>query len=175
MNLLRRAGAVFDRVLDLLAGIAGVLVISMMIVMCYEVILRYFMHRALAWPVEITEYMIFLIAFLGTAWLLRENGHVRVDIVPGLLPPKAEASLNMTTSLLSSIISLILTWYGLETTIEHFRKGIPVIKTLSLPKSYFLAFIVLGCFLMAIESMRQSVGHIIKIKTMSKEGVKGRS
>jgi len=63
MILLRKAGAVFNRVLDLLAGVAGILVIGMMIVMSYEVILRYLMHRALAWPVEITEYMVYLAEF----------------------------------------------------------------------------------------------------------------
>jgi len=169
VNLLEKAGTIFDRIIDALAGRAGVLVIGIMLVMCYEVVMRYFLNRPPAWAVEVCEYMLYLLAFLGAAWLLKLGGHVRVDIVLGRLNPKAQTWLNIATSAIGVIICLVIAWYGGESTIDHFQRGIPVVKTLKIPKAPLLAVIAVGCFLLSIQFLRQTYGYVRSWGVMAKK------
>jgi len=162
--------AIFDRVIDFLGFLAGVVLVVLMLVMCYEVVMRYFFARPPAWAVEVAEYMLFFIAFLGAAWLLKMHGHVRVDIVAGRLNPKARAMLNIITSILGVIICLLLTWYGGETAWSHFQRGVLVAKVLELPKGPFLILISLGCFLLSIEFLRQAYTHVNSWRKTKVEG-----
>jgi len=169
MKLLEKTRVVFDHIIGSLAGAAGVLIIGMMLIMCYEVVMRYFFNRPPAWAVEISEYLLFLIAFLGAAWLLKLGGHVRVDIVLGRLNPKAQTLLNIATSAIGAIICLIIAWYGGESTIDHFQRGVPVVKTLAFPKFTLLLFIALGCFLLSIQFLRQTYSYVRSWKAMAKK------
>lgn len=169
MKVLAKATAIFDHIINALAGGAGGIVIAMMLLMCYEVVMRYFLNRPPAWAVEVCEYMIFVLAFLGAAWLLKLGGHVRVDIVLGRLNPKAQTLLNIATSAIGVIICLVLAWYGGETAWEHFQQGTSVVKTLSIPRVVFLAFIPPCCFLLSMEFLRQTYGCVRSWKAMAKK------
>jgi len=169
MKFLETPRAVLDGIINYLAGAAGVLIIAIMLIMCYEVVMRYFFNRPPAWPVEICEYMLYLLALLGAAWLLKENGHVRVDIVVSNLNLKAQTWLNIVTSALGVLICLTIGWYGLESTIDHFQRGIPVVTTLAFPKYPLLAFIPLGFFLLSIQFLRQTYGYVTSWKAIAKK------
>lgn len=160
MKNIERVGAFFDHVMKYMYGVAGFFVIAMMLVMCYETIMRYFFRRPPAWAVEISEYTLFLIAFLGAPWLLKVKGHVNIDLVINRLNPKVQTLLNITTSAIGTIICLFITSYGVESTIDHFQRGVPVVKTLYFPKFVFLAFIPVGCFLLSIQFIRQTYTYI---------------
>ena len=43
--------------------------------------MRYFLNRPLVWVLELTEYALLWVTFLGAAWLLRQGGHVQVDVI----------------------------------------------------------------------------------------------
>lgn len=164
-----KTGAIFDYVIDATAGVAGGLVIVLMLIMCYEVAMRYFFRQPPVWAIEVCEYLLLLLTFLGAAWLLKMGGHVRVDIILGRLNPKAQTLLNIVTSGLGVIICLLLAWYGGKTTWDHFQRGILVAKTLTIPKAPLLAFISVGCFLLSIQFLRQTYGYIRSWRALAKK------
>ena len=166
---MEKTRAIFDHAIDSLAGMAGVLVIGIMLIMCYEVVMRYFLNRPPAWAVEVCEYMLYLLAFLGAAWLLKLGGHVRVDIVVSQLNPKAQTLLNIATSIIGVLICLTIAWYGGESTWDHFQRGIPVVKTLKIPKAPLLAFISIGCFLLSIQFLRQTYGYLSNWRALARK------
>ena len=160
MKFWAKVMAILDRIIGFLGLLAGVLIIAMMLVMCYEVVMRYLLHRPPAWAVEMCEYMLFLIAFLGAPWLLKLEGHVKIDIILNMLNPKSQTLLNIATSALGVITCMLLAWYGGETAWDHFRRGIPVIKIVAIPKFIFLTVILIGCFLLSIQFLRQFYAHL---------------
>lgn len=169
MKLLRRDTAVFDQIIGASAFLGGVLLIVMMLLICYEVVMRYFLHQGVPWAIDVSEYIILVFAFLGAAWLQKQGGHVRVDILLTRLNPKAQTLLNIATSALGSVIWLAIAWYGAETTWDHFQRGVPEIGSFSCPKFTFLAFISAGSLLFSIEFLRQSYGYIRKWKAITKK------
>lgn len=172
MRLLAKTGTIFDYIINFFAVLAGVCAFSIMLVMCYEVIMRYFLNQPPAWAVEISEYLIYFIAFGGATWLLREEGHVRVDLVLGLLSPKHQILLNIVTSIMGAIICLILTWYGIESTVDHVQRDIFLMKSIMMPKAPLLAVIPLFSFLLSIQFLRQACGHLSRWRMQGNEDQK---
>jgi hypothetical protein len=70
--------AIYNRCVDYLFYISEVLIGILMMVIVADVVIRYTLRGAILWGFEFTEYSLVYLTFLGTAWLLRKNLHVRI-------------------------------------------------------------------------------------------------
>ena len=153
---------VFDRVLNVLSGAAGVLVALMMIEVCVDVFMRYFLNRPIPWTIEFTQYAMIFILYLGVAWVLRGEGHVVMDIVIIRMNHKSRNLTNSITSIMAAIVCFIITWYGVLVNVDYFQSGYIYGEVLSVP-AFSLQFIVpLGMFLLAIQFLRRAYGYMRK-------------
>ena len=155
MSVLRKTLALFDRTINFMAFLAGLFLALLMLIICYEVVMRYLFHAPPGWVVEICEYMLLYITFLGTAWLLKEDGHIRVDIVYVLLNPAIRRVLNILTSLTGAVACSFLFLYGVFSTWQHLQKATLVIQTMNTPKWILTAIIPIGSFLLVIQFLRK--------------------
>ena len=162
---MKRWNVFFDGLIDTLAVIAGILIVVMTLIECYEVIARYFLRRPPIWGVEFCEYMLFLVGFLGATWALREKSHISVTIVLDRMNPRNRARCDLFASLLGIAISVIIFWYSMMTSWQCYVTDVKVVKTLSQPKWIFISFISLGYLLLLIESIRQFSGHLGSLGT----------
>ena len=162
LKLFETIGALCDRIIDLLAVLASFLVIGNVLLLCYEVCMRYLFTAPPAWAWEVAECMLCPIAFLGAAWLLRKNGHVSVDIIYSQLDPRLQSLLSMFTSAAGTIICFILTWSGIEITIDHFESHITVPGYLDIPKAAILLFIPIGCFMLSLQFLRHTYNYLMR-------------
>jgi len=145
-----------DRTIDGMAVLAGLAILFVMFSICYEVVVRYFHLQPPTWVTEITEYLLLYITFLGAPWVLKEDGHVRVDIVIGRLAGKTQKAFDFATSLVGMLICGVLVWYGTKTAWELYERGIPVIKTLAVPKVLLVGIIPVGSLLLIAEFVRRA-------------------
>ena len=147
-----------DRIIDSMAWIAGLLLLFMMFSICYEVILRYFNFRPPTWVTEITEYILLYVTFLGAPWVLKQDGHVKVDIVVTRLGLRAGKALEILTSIFGMGVCCVLVWFGTNVTLDHYQRHIPVIKALEVPKFLLLGIIPIGSALLIIQFIRRAHG-----------------
>jgi TRAP-type C4-dicarboxylate transport system permease small subunit len=148
-------GEYFDRLIGILAFIGGSFIFIMMGIECFEIVSRYFFKRPTVWSVEFCEYMLFLLAFLGTAWVLRQKAHISVTILVERLKPRSKIYCNLFSSLMGILISLVIIWFSVKTSVESYLGGVKIVKTYALPKWFFLSFISFGYLLLLIEFFRQ--------------------
>ena len=160
MKLLTKANGAFDRTLDILIWAGAMIFFATWFVIVLEIVLRYFLNRPLFWVVEVSEYSLLYICFLGAAWLLRREGHVKIDFLVNRLQPKNEALLNAITSVLAAMVCLVLVWYGTRTTWINFQRGISVVTTLGPPKFLLLLIIPLGSLMLSIQFLRRAWGYL---------------
>jgi len=80
-KMLTRAGTGFDFILNTLAGIAGFLIVFATLSVGISVVMRYFFNSPVSWVTEICEYILLYITFLVAAWVLRKEGHVKMDLI----------------------------------------------------------------------------------------------
>jgi TRAP-type C4-dicarboxylate transport system permease small subunit len=155
---------IFDRIIDFMAFLAGVLLVGAVLIVCFEIWMRYFVRRPQVWTVEVCEYILFAIAFLGAPWLLKKGGHVSIDIMVAQMGPKTRNYLGLFSKAMGVLISAIICGFSMATAWDSYVSGVVVIKTLSIPKYYFLMLIALGYFLLLIEFARQFLGHFQELR-----------
>lgn len=155
---------ILDRVIGFMAFVAGLLLVAAVLIVCFEIFMRYFVQRPQVWTVEVCEYILFSIAFLGAPWLLREGGHVNIDIFVTQLSPRRRQGMELISASVGIIISFIVCWFSITTSYESYSTGVLLTKTLNVPKYYFLMLIALGYFFLLLEFVRQFIGHLKELR-----------
>ena len=106
----------FDRFSNLMGWIAGFLNLVMLVNVFYDSIMRYFFNTG-SIALQEMEWHLFSIVFLfGMAYALKEDGHVRVDILYDHFSPRWKATVNILGTLfflipLSVLIAEGSYWY----------------------------------------------------------------
>ena len=147
---------VFDRVLTSLAAVAAGIIVYMAVSVDFEVIMRYAFNRPTTWVVDFAEYALFFILFLAAAWVLSKEGHVKIDILFGLLSPRKLRVLNTITSLVGAAVCAIYFWYSVWVVCEVFAAGEILWKSIIVPKWSVWIVMPVGTFLLTVEFVRRA-------------------
>ena len=166
---LKRFSVFFDRVLNLLFYVASGITLVIFFSVCTELLMRNFFNRPQIWSVEVTEYAMLYITFLGAAWLLREEGHVSLDIVDVFVTPRTRALLDSATSIIGLIICLVLLFFGAWSTWIHYQQGLETFSAMELRKWPFLLVIPMGSFLLVIQFLRRAYGYWVRFRSYGVE------
>ncbi len=105
---MRKFDKALEKVEKFFAELAGWIVILMMLTVSYDVIARYCFGAPTKWSLEVNEYFLLAVVYLPGAWALRVGGHVRVDVFYSKLSGRARYKMDIFTSLLGFIFTLIL-------------------------------------------------------------------
>lgn len=112
------------------------------------------------WTVEMSEYLQIYFAFLGAAWALRQRGHVALDVVVQRFGPSGRRACAVMVDIMGMAVTAIMCIFSVVIVYEQMLLGIPVIKTLELPKWLVILPIPLGMFLLAVEFAVKLIGDI---------------
>ncbi len=145
-----RAG--FWRVYEIVVNSAAVALFSIMVaVTATGVFFRYVLNDALPWAEEADRYLFIWLSFVGASITMRYNAHIAVDILVRSFRPAQRR----WVALLAGVCMLIF-------LAVVFRASEPVIEVTSMsrttatdiPMSWVYVAVPVGCFLMAIETLR---------------------
>lgn len=132
---------------------ASWLVLAMVLLICYDVTMRYSFHQGSVALQELEWHLFALIFLLGSAYTLKHNNHVRVDILyqSQYLSNKHRALINIFGILLFLIpfcvLILITTWPFVENA-YYYLEGSP--DPGGLPYRYLLKGSILVAFTLLI-------------------------
>ncbi|RXJ98058.1 C4-dicarboxylate ABC transporter permease [Arcobacter sp. CECT 8986] len=85
----------FDKLADFIGGITGIVLVLMILNVFYDVIMRYLFNSGnIAWQ-EMEWHLFSVVILLGVSYTLKEDGHVRVDLIYDRLSDKKKAIINM--------------------------------------------------------------------------------
>lgn len=154
MNAETRPGRILDVVENSMAATATVLLVLITLSVCLEIVLRYFFNRPQVWVVELTEYGLVYITFLGSAWVLRNKGHVQVNVVVSHLNPRWQRRCRLFSEALGIAVSLLLTVFGTLITWEHYTRGVYKPTLLEVPNWAVLVVIPFGSAVLMLEFWR---------------------
>jgi len=158
MRLLGRFASIFDRVNDIMVFLAGAVLIFALLSVTTDVVLRYYFRAPIMWAVVVNENNLLYITFLATAWVLRREGHVRVELVVSRLNPKAQNLIGLITSIIGVLACLAVTWYGALVTWQDFHSGYYMPTHVRIPEASVLFIVPVGMFLLSIQLLRRTYG-----------------
>ncbi len=157
---MKRLLKTLDLAMEAMTFLAGALLIFIMLSVCSEVVLRTFFDISQMWVTEIAECTLLYITFLASAWVLREEAHVRVDIVVGQLEERTARGLNILSSLIGVFVSVVLTVFGAMVTWDYFQRGIYTPSALEIPVHLIQVVIPVGSLLLSAQFVRRAVRDI---------------
>ena len=170
MKLLGEAAVVFDHILNFFYWVSCVLIGFMTVIVSADVFSRQVLGHPTVWVIELCEYGLLWITFLGTAWLLREEGHIRIDLIVNRLNPRSASMVDTITSVVGAVLCLIIAWHGAEVVGGFFVSGVRSIEMLQIPRYLILWVIPMGSFLLFIQFLRRAHKYWGKWRTTSKVG-----
>lgn len=100
------------------------LVIALTLISAGNAIARYGLSMSSNAWLEIQWYLFAAIFLLAAGYTLKHNGHVRIDIVYGHLPPRTQAWIDLLGGVLFLLpLTLLMVWLSWPTFFDSLRSG----------------------------------------------------
>ena len=94
------------------------------------------------------------------AWVLKEEGHVTIDILLEQLKPRARSFINSMGSFISAMVCFILAFFGARETWGLYQTGYFTPTELELPKWIINVIIFVGSLLLFIQFFRRGTDYL---------------
>lgn len=153
--------ALFDKLLNIMAALAGVILVFIVGAVCYTIGMRYFFKQTTIWIMQTTEYALLWIVFLATTWLLREGGHITTDIIYTHLRDKAKAYLDFIMFCVGGLACGVMVYYGITYMYECITCNVTDVRAVTVPKSAIFVIIPVGSFLLTIQFFRMAWNRLV--------------
>jgi TRAP-type mannitol/chloroaromatic compound transport system permease small subunit len=88
--MLRRLTKIIDWIVVKQAEVSSLIMAVLVVMVCYEVVRRYFFNAPTIWSLELTTFMFGVHFVMGYSYTEYFDGHVRVDIFSSKLPKKMQ-------------------------------------------------------------------------------------
>ncbi len=103
--------------------LSGILIVSGLSVMLYQVFLRYVLQFPTTWQDEVSRYLIVWGVLIGSAVALRDNEHITIDILYDLFPNSAKKWMNLFSHIIMFFFFFFLVVFGFYLVKEKFISG----------------------------------------------------
>jgi len=163
--LMKRFWTFFDRVIDFMAVLAGVILLFITAAVCYTIGMRYLFTKTTIWLMQTTEYALLWIVFLATTWLLREKGHITTDVIYTHLNEKTKRYLDCIMFIIGGVACAFMVYFGIDHTRECIVKGVTDVRGVTVPKWIIFIIIPIGSILLTIQFLRMAWSKLIDIRT----------
>ncbi|MGA2464314.1 MAG: TRAP transporter small permease [Thermodesulfobacteriota bacterium] len=162
---MKRFWKFFDKLTDVMAALAGALLVFISAAMCYTIFMRFVFRQTTIWIIPMSEYALLWIVFLGTTWLLREGGHITTDVIYTHLNEKTKHYLDFIMSIVGGLACAMLFYFGVVHMCDCIIHGVTDVRAVTVPKSAVFIIIPIGSILLTIQFFRTAWSRLIGIRT----------
>lgn len=155
---------ILDNIMTILAILAGLLLLFITFSIAYTIFARFFNIPGPIWAVQFTEYSLLWMTLLGTAWVLKRQKHVSVDLLTSRLSAKSKVYFNLAHSLMGVAVCGILCWYGTGVAWGQYQRGVVDIQVVDVPKYLILMIIPIGFLILICQFLRSFFKDLKSLK-----------
>ena len=141
-----------------MAVVAGTTLVWLMVSVIISVTMRNLGLQPAAWLFTSAEYSILYITMLGAPWLVREKGHVHIELVTSALPENFRKVVSRIVAVSCVLTCLILAWKGVDLFFTNIERGDFDTRAYYYPRWLLTINFPLSFGIMAIEFSRFVVG-----------------
>jgi len=158
--MLLKLETLFDRFSDVMGWIAGILNLAMLLNVFNDAIMRYFFSSGSIALQEMEWHLFSMVFLFGIAYGLKEDGHVRVDVLYDRFSPRWKAIVNIGGTVLFLLpLSVLIVegsvWYVREAYMSGEVSGDPG----GLPYRWLIKIVIPASFVFLIVS---ATGFVIR-------------
>lgn len=134
----------------------------MMLVILADIILREVANSPLTWHLEMAQYCLINVTYIGAAVALRRKEHISINLFTAMLPEKKERYVNLIGKIVLFPFLIILVY----SSFDILMKGRGVTPSLRLPKWTYYSPIFVGSVCLCIYSISGMVQDIINLREL---------
>lgn len=147
----------YDAVVDGLAWLCGAALAAVFVLIVVAVTLRALRLGEPDWVLPTTEYAMLFIGTLGAPWLLRERGHVALDVVRSQVSENTRRRLAQLVAAFSTLLFIVLVSFSIPVVRSIW--GEHEMRAYMMPKALLVAPVTVSFALLAIGFWRALIGH----------------
>jgi len=147
-------GKTYTAVLYGMAIISGLMLVWLMVSVIASVLMRNGGVQPFAWLFTSAEYSLLYMTMLGAPWLVREKGHVHIELVTAALPGPMQRLLSRAVAATCVLVCAILAWKGVELVMTNLERGDVDTRAYYFPRWLLTIAFPTSFGLMAIEFSR---------------------
>ena len=154
MKLLGKAGNAFDKFIDAMLILSGLIVFIQAIWVSQDVIIRKSFDWTWAPSFEILTYSLVWMTFLGVAAIYRDRGHVVMEAIVQKIPARAQSTISLITTAAIVILCAFLLFITARLTIRDYQNHFVLATILNPPKWPIEIVIPFSFLLLLIQAIR---------------------
>lgn len=94
--------------------IAALMILVSVVITCQMIWVRFVLNGSTIWQTEAVTYLMISATLIGLPYVQLVRGHVNVDLLPMLLPPRARKGLALVVLVLSACVIAVMAFHGYE-------------------------------------------------------------
>lgn len=163
---------IFERIERLFLYIAQIAIFIMMLLITADAASRYLFNQSITGVYEFTErYLMISAIFLSMSYVMKIDGHIKLDLLIDRLPSKVAESFNLLFLLLGAAFVFAIGYQGMIVTYDYWVKNI--VGTGLIPWPVWLSYIwvPIGAYLFTLRLLLQFIGSILGYDSKQKQPV----
>jgi TRAP-type C4-dicarboxylate transport system permease small subunit len=150
----------FDRFNSLLLKLSMFAIVLTALVLTYSVVTRYFFKAPTDWQDEASVFMLVGVTFFCTAWVQSSRGHIGIEALASVLPPKVNALRLFMVDVLSFLFCAFFSWKSWALFHEAWVDGQTTSSTFAPPLWIPYAMMAAGMSLLTLQILVQLFMHL---------------
>lgn len=155
-----------DKISEWTGALAAWIVIPLVVVVLIDVFQRHVLNDPTHWGYDVL-WMLFSAQFLlGGAFTLLRNGHIRIDIVYGILSERTKLIYDIINTLVVILLPMaLITWAGIVFAAEAWISGEKLSSTnWAFPAGPSKSLIPIGFFFLALQCVAEIIRNLKSLR-----------
>jgi TRAP-type C4-dicarboxylate transport system permease small subunit len=140
-------------------GMVALLLASL--VLTYSVFSRYLFRAATDWQDEVAVFAIVGAVFLSGAWVQAQRGHVGIEAIASVLPPRIDRARRFLVDLMTLTFCAFFAWKSWTLFHEAWVDKMTTSSTFSPPLAIPYGLMAIGMTLLVAQLLLQTAAHFI--------------
>jgi TRAP-type C4-dicarboxylate transport system permease small subunit len=153
----RALARLIDGLTEAAGTLAGLTTLALTALVAVSVVARRAFNRPLLITEEVSGYLVLAIVFLGLAYTLKSDGHVRVDVVLAHAPARVRRALETLSTLIGLVFAGLLLAGCWRQVAQYWSQGSRSFRYLETPLWIPGTFLVAGAALLVLQLLARLI------------------
>ena len=157
---LSAVGGFINKVNNGLVALSMIAMVLTALILTYSVVSRYFFHAPTDWQDEASIFMLVGVTFFCCAYVQSYRGHIGIEALASILPPKVNAVRMFFVDLLSFLFCAFFSWKSWTLWHEAWVDGQTTTSTFAPPLWIPYSMMAAGMTLLSLQILLQVLARI---------------
>lgn len=149
-----------DRLIKWGGMIAGIFIVLTTGMIFFEIVSRFLFNAPTIWATELSIYAIIGSCFLGSAYAVRADAHIKVDLLLHNVSAAARRWMLIVSTVIGILFSVVFTYFSWEHVLSSMELGFTSASLLQIPMYIPEMLLPIGGVLLCLAFLLQLVDYI---------------